>query len=86
MHKMFDLYLMFPQGHQSEAVQKHAFAALRAFITKVRIQLTEKVVVLTLPSCQYALIVVTGSKCGLFTKVCGKCRSNGRLYMLFSVR
>jgi len=35
MHKVFDLYLMFPQNSQSEIVQKHAFAALRVFITKV---------------------------------------------------
>jgi len=35
MHKVLDLYLLFPQPTQSEIVQKHAFAALRAFITKV---------------------------------------------------
>ena len=35
MHKVFDLYLLFPQTSQSETVQKHAFAVLRAFITKV---------------------------------------------------
>jgi len=35
MHKVFDLYLLFPQMTQSETVQKHAFAVLRTFITKV---------------------------------------------------
>ena len=35
MHKVFDLYLLFPQTTQSETVQKHAFAVLRTFITKV---------------------------------------------------
>jgi len=35
MHKVFDLYLLFPQTAQSESVQKHAFAVLRAFISKV---------------------------------------------------
>ncbi len=35
MYKVFDLYLHFLQTSQSEAVQKHAFAALRAFINKV---------------------------------------------------
>jgi len=35
MHRVFDLYLLFPQTTQSEAVQTHAFAALRAFISKV---------------------------------------------------
>ena len=35
MHKVFDLYLLFPQTTQSETVQKHAFAVLRAFISKV---------------------------------------------------
>jgi len=35
MHKVFDLYLLFPQTAQSESVQKHAFAVLRAFVSKV---------------------------------------------------
>ena len=35
MNKMFDLYLSFLQTSQSEHVQKHAFAALRAFVNKV---------------------------------------------------
>jgi len=35
MHKVFDLYLLFPQTTQSETVQKHAFAVLRTFISKV---------------------------------------------------
>jgi len=35
MHKVFDLCLLFPQTSQSETVQKHAFAVLRTFITKV---------------------------------------------------
>jgi len=36
MHKLFDLYLLFPQRAQSDTVQKHAFAVLRTFISKVR--------------------------------------------------
>jgi len=35
MHKVFELHLLFPQTAQSETVQKHAFAVLRTFITKV---------------------------------------------------
>ena len=34
MNKIFDLYLGFLSSNQSEAVQKHAFAALRSFINK----------------------------------------------------
>ena len=35
MRRVFDLYLLFLQTNQSETVQKHVFAALRAFISKV---------------------------------------------------
>ncbi|KAI0240549.1 Dedicator of cytokinesis protein 9 [Lamellibrachia satsuma] len=35
MRRVFDLHLHFLQTHQSETVLKHAFAALRSFISKV---------------------------------------------------
>ena len=38
MKKIFDIYLSFLQVGQSEKMFKHLFAALRAFINKVRIK------------------------------------------------
>lgn len=42
MKKVFDVYLTFLKVGQSEAALRHVFAALRAFINKVRVHIRTK--------------------------------------------
>ena len=46
MQKVFDLYLHFLQTSQSEAVQRHAFGALRSFINKVCVAVKRSLVLI----------------------------------------